>query len=122
MNIEYFKERLHKKESELLANIERLEAEAHVSGEVEVGDYADVATTSQVVSDSLQEYTLASQTLVQVRDALRRIEDGTYGKCAFCGRQIEESRLKAIPWAAYCLEDQEAQDKAAHVQQGGSTL
>jgi DnaK suppressor protein len=53
---------------------------------------------------------------------LRRIENGTYGKCIACGRQIEAARLEAVPWAQYCLEDQEKRDKAAHVQQGGSTL
>jgi DnaK suppressor protein len=57
-----------------------------------------------------------------VQDALQRIDDGTYGKCLTCGRQIEEARLKAIPWARYCLNDQEQFDKAAHVAQGGSTL
>ena len=62
---------------------------------------------------------MASQTLIQVQDALHRIEDGAYGKCIACGRQIEAARLEAIPWAPYCLEDQEKQDKAAHVQQGG---
>ena len=55
----------------------------------------------------LQEDTLASQTLTQVHDALRRIADGTYGKYATCGRQIDAARLEAIPWTSYCLEDQE---------------
>ena len=55
----------------------------------------------------LQEDTLASQTLTQVHDALRRIADGTYSKCATCGRQIDAARLEAIPWTSYCLEDRE---------------
>jgi len=53
---------------------------------------------------------------------LKRIEDGSYGKCTACGRQIEAARLEAVPWAAYCLQDQEKQDRAAHVPLGGSTL
>ena len=57
-----------------------------------------------------------------MQDALRRIEDGTYGKCIQCGREIEPVRLEAIPWARYCLKDQEKYDRAAHVPQGGSTL
>ena len=65
---------------------------------------------------------MAFQTLIQVQDALRRIEDGAYGKCVACGRSIEPPRLQAIPWAPYCLEDQEKQEKAEHVPQGGSTL
>ena len=36
--------------------------------------------------------------------------------------QIEPARLEAVPWAAYCLEDQEKQDKRTHAPQGGSAL
>jgi DnaK suppressor protein len=122
MNIERFKQRLLDKERELRSDIARLEGEARASGEAEVRDYTDDATSSQGTSESLQEDAIASRTLVQVQDALQRIKDGTYGKCIACGRQIEAARLEAIPWAQYCLEDQEKQDKAAHVQQGGSTL
>jgi DnaK suppressor protein len=122
MNIQRFKQRLQDKERELLSDIARLEGEARDSGEAEVRDSIDDATTSQGASESLQEETLASQTLIQVQDALKRIEEGTYGKCTACGRQIEAARLEAVPWAAYCLEDQEKQDRAAHVPQGGSTL
>jgi DnaK suppressor protein len=122
MNIEHFKKRLQDKERELLADIARLEGEARDSGESEVRDAIDDATSSQGLSESLQEETLASQTLVQVQDALKRIENGTFGKCTVCGRPIEPARLEAVPWAAYCLEDQEKQDKLAHVPLGGSTL
>ena len=122
MNILKFKKRLLDKEQELLSDIARLETEARAAGEVEVGDQSDAATTSQAASESLQEDALASRTLVEVQDALRRIEDGTYGKCIQCGRDIEPARLEAIPWARYCLKDQEKFDRAAHVPQGGSTL
>lgn len=122
MNIERSKQRLLDKEREFRSEVSRLEGEARISGEAEVRDYTDDATSSQGVSESLEEDTLASQTLTQVQYALHRIEDGTYGKCMTCGRQIEATRLEAVPWARYCLEDQEKQDQAAHVQQGGSTL
>lgn len=42
--------------------------------------------------------------LKDIHDALGRIEDGTFGKCAFCGRQIDEERLEAIPYARLCME------------------
>ena len=102
-NIKHFKQRLNDKERDLLAEITRLEGEALVSGEAEVRDSTDDATSSQGISESLQEGTLASQTLTQVHDALRRIEDGAYGKCAACGRPLEAARLEAIPWEPYCL-------------------
>ena len=122
MNIERFKQRLLEKERELLSGRSRLEGEVRASGEVEVGDSADDATSSQGVSEALEEDSMATETLIEVQDALHRIEDGTYGKCIACGKQIEAARLEAIPWARYCLADQKKQDEAAQVRQGGSTL
>jgi DnaK suppressor protein len=122
-DIERLKQRLHEKKRELQSDSAILEGEARVSGEGEVEDSTDAATMSEDASESLHEDALDSQTLVQVQDALRRIEEGTYGKCIACGRQIEAARLEAMPWAPYCLEDQEKQDRAGHVgQQAGSTL
>jgi DnaK suppressor protein len=43
-----------------------------------------------------------------VQAALKRIEDGTYGKCIVCGRPIPEKRLEAIPWAARDAEHEAA--------------
>ena len=38
----------------------------------------------------------------EVLAAIERIESGTYGKCADCGRTIKEARLEVIPYARYC--------------------
>jgi len=122
MDIKRLEQRLRVKERELQEEIQRLEDEARQPGEADVGDFADAAIVSQGASDALDEETLLSQTLAEVQAALRRIQDGTYGKCVACGRPIEEARLEAVPWAAYCKEDQEKYDRAAHVQQGGATL
>ena len=60
----------------------------------------------------LQSGSADSETLVQVEDALRRIEEGSYGKCVICGKPIEPARLEAIPWTPYCLADQQKLEKA----------
>jgi len=39
----------------------------------------------------------------QIREALRRIGDGTYGRCARCGKPIGAARLVAVPSTSYCL-------------------
>ncbi|QJY50918.1 hypothetical protein HOP40_25590 [Pseudonocardia broussonetiae] len=39
-----------------------------------------------------------------VQDALGRIEDGTYGRCAVCDRQIDDERLEARPEVPTCRE------------------
>lgn len=44
-----------------------------------------------------------SQLLTEVNDALERIERGTFGRCEECRQQILRKRLKALPYARYCL-------------------
>jgi RNA polymerase-binding transcription factor DksA len=40
--------------------------------------------------------------IAQIRMALARIDDGSYGFCTRCGEEIAEARLKAIPWTPCC--------------------
>ncbi len=54
----------------------------------------------------------SSQDLVKdIDDALRRMEDGTYGICEATGQPIAKARLKAIPHARFCLEAQAEQEQ-----------
>ncbi len=50
-------------------------------------------------------------TLLQIENALRRMEEGTYGKCANCGQPINILRLEAVPWARFCIDCQELAEK-----------
>jgi len=43
--------------------------------------------------------------------ALQRIQDGSYGSCLECGDEISPKRLKAVPWASYCVQCQEVVDR-----------
>ena len=52
-----------------------------------------------------------SQLLRNVRAALRRIEEGTFGVCAHCEEDISPKRLTAVPWAPFCIKCQEAADR-----------
>ena len=36
--------------------------------------------------------------------ALARIDDGTFGNCLGCGRQIAAERLEAVPWTTQCID------------------
>jgi len=46
-----------------------------------------------------------------VDEALERIEEGEYGKCAHCGNPLSEKRLDAVPWARLCISCQDLQEK-----------
>src|SRR5579875_3919131 len=48
-----------------------------------------------------------SNLLRNVRSALRRIEDGSFGTCLHCEEDISPKRLNAVPWDAYCIKCQE---------------
>ena len=49
--------------------------------------------------------------LRNLRGALRRLEDGSYGTCGQCEEEISPKRLKALPWAILCLKCQEEADR-----------
>jgi DnaK suppressor protein len=49
--------------------------------------------------------------LQAVEAALARLDDGTYGTCARCGRPIATERLEALPWAAHCIDCQQFVDR-----------
>jgi DnaK suppressor protein len=71
----------------------------------------------QSVEDFVQDVELAlmemqSETLVQIDEAIRRLEAGAYGTCAQCGREIPEARLKALPFATLCRDCQESEEEA----------
>lgn len=53
-----------------------------------------------------------SNLLRNVRAALRRIDDGSYGVCVHCEEDINPKRLNAVPWTPYCITCQEAADRA----------
>jgi DnaK suppressor protein len=116
MDTQHFKQRLLARERELVEDIARFENEARESRAAEVEDPIDQVTSSENKAASFQESTLAAETLKQVRDALRRIDDGSYGKCIDCDRPIEPARLEAVPWTPYCLADQQKHDRAASVE------
>ncbi|MBI5867446.1 MAG: TraR/DksA family transcriptional regulator [candidate division Zixibacteria bacterium] len=51
--------------------------------------------------------------LYHLDEALRRIADGSYGKCVTCGQDISVARLEAVPHARLCIacKEKEEQDK-----------
>jgi len=57
-----------------------------------------------------------SQLIEEIDEALQRIDDGTYGQCARCGKPIDEKRLEAMPTARYDAECQAAIEAAQGTQ------
>ncbi len=76
-------------------------------------DSGDLSVADESESEDFTEAELDAAVLQQVRDALRRIEDGTYGRCLVDGRPIPEKRLDAVPWTPYCVKHQTLLEAAA---------
>src|SRR4029077_2140260 len=55
---------------------------------------------------------MKSETLNKINDALVRLEQGDYGNCFECGKEIAEKRLRALPFAVRCKDCEEARENA----------
>lgn len=112
MNIEQYKRRLQAQEQRLLRSIDRTDASAReLSGE-SVRDRGDASVDDEEKAGEFQNSESELATLSQVRDALKRIEEGTFGKCVVDGGPIEEKRLEALPWAPYCLKHERSFERS----------
>ena len=77
----------------------------------EIKDDLDYA---EVISDSFTEGMIANHQLAelkQIEEAIKKIEDGSYGTCSMCSVTIPLGRLKAKPFAKFCTECREVFEK-----------
>jgi DnaK suppressor protein len=103
MDTEHFKKLLLAKERDLQFELSGLNGEAQRPEGAEASEWMDRATTEVETDENVGEAASLTATLDEVRKALQRIKDGTYGKCAESGHPIETARLEALPWTAVCL-------------------
>jgi DnaK suppressor protein len=102
-----FREGLVAERARLAGTAEDLDAEADVKNWRESGfddDPADAGSAS-FERETAQSLSLHARNLLsQIDDAMRRLDDGTFGDCISCGRRIELERLEAIPYTTQCLD------------------
>jgi DnaK suppressor protein len=63
-----------------------------------------------------------SNLLRNVRGALARMADGSYGVCLHCEDDIKPKRLDAVPWTKFCIRCQEAADRHEFESESGETF
>jgi DnaK suppressor protein len=110
--IERFKRSLFEKREEILHNVVEIEDETLRKSRLDAsGDLssmpihmADLGTDNFQQEFSLGLMDSERRLLVEIDDALQRIEDGTYGICEGTGQPISKARLEAQPWARYSVE------------------
>lgn len=115
-----FRKMLMDKRRELMGDMSGMEAEAlRVNRQEGSGELSNIPThLADAGTDNYeQEFTLGlieseSALLGEINHALERIEDGVFGICLGTGKAIGKPRLRARPWAKYCI------DYARKVEQG----
>ncbi len=87
----------------ILSEIENLESEVKSAKYDEIGSSGDDnAVEFEEFEESVALGAEAKKELKELKSALKRIEDGSYGKCEKCGILIEAGRLKAFPASRFC--------------------
>ena len=79
-------------------------------------DVLDQGESSEVDIQEDIEFALIqmkSETLNKVNEALRRLDEATYGNCFECGDEISEARLRALPFAVRCKDCEQERETAA---------
>jgi len=113
MNIQHYKQQLLDLEKTLSARIRRETANGRGEFIDSAHDVGDASVADEVASEEFTEAEHNANVLQQVRDALGRVEAGTFGTCIVDGGPIEEKRLEAVPWTPYCLKHAERLEVAA---------
>ena len=100
---------LLKKRSELLASAKG--APEALATNVQSPDVVEFAVRTAEQDVTAVTASLRSQLLREVDNALGRCARGTYGACEGCHEDIAPPRLRAVPWARYCLTCQELRSR-----------
>jgi RNA polymerase-binding transcription factor len=106
-DLEKYEELLLNKRTELERSVRQREGLA-IEKSPDLVDEVQSAAERELVVLSRD---LESVLLREVRSALDRIRDGSFGHCLSCDEPISRRRLEAVPWACHCLRCQEVIDQ-----------
>jgi DnaK suppressor protein len=107
INLNDFRRTLEAKRKELLSDAGDRD-EIRIENAAEEFDRLQQQLNREVAIRNLDR---TSKLLKSVQAALARIHDETYGVCLRCDEEIPDRRLKAVPWAGYCIACQEKIDR-----------
>jgi DnaK suppressor protein len=107
---EHFKQVLFTRIAELESVLAATQRETRVDA-ARYADPADQAASEYERQSLIHRAATARQKLRTLKQALERLQQGSFGECAECGGDIELKRLAAIPWARYCVRCQDARER-----------
>lgn len=117
-DLEKYKQLLLQRREQILSGIKHITDEnlkktlRDSSGDISGYTYhmADMASDAYNQEMSLNLASSEREIVLSIEEALKRIEEKTYGDCLACGKPIARQRLEAIPYAKHCIECQKNQE------------
>ena len=106
---EYFKELLTQKLDDLIAEVNNT-ISGFVGPKDVCTDFVDQASMESDISFSLRLKERESRLMKKIRRALEKLDEGNFGVCEKCGREISEERLKVRPMAVLCIKCKKKQE------------
>ena len=100
--LQYFKKLL----KDQLGELENKNGKTRVTSLAEseqISDFTDQATLESDIDMNIHIKERDSKLIIKIKEALEKIEDGSYGICEECGENISEKRLKARPVTTVCI-------------------
>lgn len=118
-NLSDFKKLILKIKDEIMDDIKHIsddtlkKSQKEASGDISGYTYhmADVATDTYDREFSLSLASNDRQFLYELEDALKKIDEGAFGICESCKSSIAKTRLKAVPYARFCVKCQQIKEK-----------
>ncbi len=116
--LKQFRQLLITERAKLASEIRSLAQDAAKSPREASGDLsaytvhmADMAADTSDRELSMNIVSSEQELLYQIDDALKRLDDGTFGVCQQCSQPITMSRLKAVPYASMCIACQRTKEQ-----------
>nr|MBU1328382.1 TraR/DksA family transcriptional regulator [Candidatus Omnitrophota bacterium] len=113
-----YKKLLIKVREDIAGDINHITKESHKSQKESSGDLsgysfhmADMASDSYDRELSLNIAGGEQEIVYEIDEALKRIEEGKFGKCISCEKKIPQKRLSAVPYAKYCIQCKSKEEK-----------
>ena len=107
--IEYFRDQLTQRLGELLAEVNKPVKDSTDLNQ-NLPDPNDRATAESDMNFTLRIRERETKLMIKLQEALKRIENGTYGICEECEEEISEARLKARPMTILCIDCKREQE------------
>jgi len=81
------------------------------SATLDISKFADLGTDNYEIEFDMELLESQGEEMREVVEALKRIDSGGFGVCGSCGKKIQTTRLKAIPYAKLCVQCKKAEEE-----------